>query len=184
MTEIGLDNGGHHNSFDKANAFWVGFVLEPYQHSFRKRLAKTPKFYFFDVGVARTLARTHRLPLAPQTYSYSDYFEQFFITECYKLCQYFRPDFRLGFVRTKDDLEIDLVIERPGKPLIFIEIKSSTKIDESMVSALRKIRPDFPEAKMWCISNDPITKIFSRGMIQAIPWQAALLSLAYEGGGE
>ncbi len=152
---------------------WVGFMLEPYQHSFRKRLSRTPKFYFFDVGVARTLARTLRIPLTPQTFAYGDYFEQFVITEIYKLVQYFHPDYRLNFLRTKDDLEIDLVIERPGLPLLFIKIKSATQVDELMLSALKRIQPDFPDAEYCCLSNDPIPKIFSNG-VKAYPWEEGL----------
>lgn len=180
--DCGVDDKTVKTYFSILEDTWAGFTLEPYQHSFRKRLAKKPKFYFFDVGIARTLARTHRIGLTPQTFSYGDYFEQFVITECYKLCQYFRPDYRLNFLRTKDDLEIDLVIERPGKSLIFIEIKSATQVDESMLSNLKKIRPEFPDAKLWCISNDPITKIFSNEVIQAFSWEGALLSLAFHGG--
>lgn len=33
----------------------LGFFLNSFQHSFRKRLSKSPKFYFFDPGVVRTL---------------------------------------------------------------------------------------------------------------------------------
>lgn len=180
--DCGVDDKTVKTYFNILEDTWVGFMLEPYQHSFRKRLAKTPKFYFFDVGIARTLARTHRLPISPQTYAYGDYFEQFFITECYKVCQYFRPDFKLGYVRTKDDLEIDLVIERPGQPLLFIEIKSTLQVDATMLTSLKKIRPDFAGAKMWCVSNDPIHKVFDDGAIQVIPWQDALLMLAHQGG--
>ena len=155
---------------------WVGFMLEPFQHSFRKRLSQTPKFYFFDVGVARTLARTHRIPLAPQTFGYGDYFEQFIMVEIYKLCQYFHPDYRLSFIRTKDDLEIDLVVERPGQALLLIEIKSATQVDEPMLSNLKRVQKDFPEAEYYCLSNDPIPKTFKNG-IKAFPWQKALQQL-------
>jgi predicted AAA+ superfamily ATPase len=152
---------------------WVGFMLEPYQHSFRKRLSQTPKFYFFDLGVVRTLSRTHRMPLIPQTIGDGDYFEQFIIIEVYKLCQYFHPDYRLSFIRTKDDMEIDLVVERPGQPLLLIEIKSTTQIDESMLSTLKRVQTDLPEAEYCCFSNDPIPKTFERG-ISVYHWQKAL----------
>src|SRR3990167_926616 len=175
--DCGVDDKTVKTYFSILEDTWAGFMLEPYQHSFRKRLTQKPKFYFFDVGVARTLARTHRIAFTPQTFSYGDYFEQFIITECYKLCQYFYPDYRLYFLRTKDDLEIDLVVERPGKPLLFIEIKSCTQVDDSVLYSLKKIHTDLPTAEFWCISNDPIRKIFYDGIIQAFHWQEALRSL-------
>lgn len=171
--DCGVDDKTIKTYFSILEDTWVGFMLEPYQHSFRKRLSQTPKFYFFDLGVARTLARTHRIPVTPQTFAYGDYFEQFVIMEVYKLCQYFHPDYRLGFIRTKDALEIDLVIERPGQPLLMIEIKSATQVDESMLSALKRVQKDLPEAEYCCLSNDPIPKVFETG-IAAYPWQAAL----------
>ncbi len=177
--DCGVDDKTVRTYFSILEDTWAGFTLESYQHSFRKRLAKKPKFYFFDVGVARTLARTHRIELTPQTFAYGDYFEQFVITECYKLCQYFHPDYRLSFFRAKDDLEVDLVIERPGKPLIFIEIKSTAQVDEGAIATLKKIQPEFPGAQFWCISNDPIKKVFGDGLVQALHWQEALLSLAF-----
>ncbi len=152
---------------------WVGFMLEPYQSSFRKRLAQTPKFYFFDLGVVRALARTHRVKVLPQTFGYGDYFEQFVITEIYKLCQYFHPDYRLSFIRTKEDLEIDLVVERPGLPLLLLEIKITTQINETMLKPLSIVQKDLPQAEYCCISNDPISKIFDNG-IMADYWQVAL----------
>lgn len=155
---------------------WVGFVLDPYQRSVRKRLSQTPKFYFFDVGVARALSRTHRLPLTQQTYGYGDYFEQLVVVEIYKLCQYFHPDYRLSFLRTKEGLEVDLVIERPGSTLLLIKIKSATQIKESMLSPLKQFKKALPEATCLCLSNDPVAKVFSND-IQAQHWQIALRSL-------
>jgi predicted AAA+ superfamily ATPase len=172
--DCGCDDKTVRNYFTILEDTWVGFLLEPYQHSFRKRLSQVPKFYFFDLGVARALARTHRIPLLPQTFGYGDYFEQFIITEIYKLCQYFHPDYRLSFIRTKDDLEVDLVVERPGLRLLLIEIKSATQIDQSMLSALFRVKKDIPEAEYACFSNDPISKIFENGL-EVFYWKSGLL---------
>lgn len=173
---FGIDSDCLLTHFGILEDTWVGFMLEPYQHSFRKRLAQKPKFYFFDVGIARTLARQHRLSITPKTFAYGEYFEQFFITECYKLCQYFHPDYRLGFIRTKDDLEIDLVIERPVKNLLLIEIKSTTQVDDSMHTTLKLVKKDLSKAEYYCVSNDPIKKISQQGIISCY-WQEFLEGL-------
>lgn len=171
--DCGVDGKTVKTYFNILEDTWIGFMLEPYQHSFRKRLSQTPKFYFFDIGVVRALARIHRIPLAPQTFGYGDYFEQFVIVEIYKLCQYFHPDYRLSFMRTKDDLEIDLVIERPGLPLLFIELKSTVQMNESMLDTLKRVQKDLPEAEYCCFSNDPIAKAYEKG-IMVYHWQAGL----------
>ncbi len=50
----------------------VGFFLEPFQHSFRKRLSLKPKFYYFDTGVVRALSRQLSVPLVPSTSAYGE----------------------------------------------------------------------------------------------------------------
>jgi predicted AAA+ superfamily ATPase len=47
----------------------IGFFLEAFSHSFRKRLSKSPKFYFFDPGVTRALSGHLTLPLQERTHA-------------------------------------------------------------------------------------------------------------------
>lgn len=153
----------------------LGFFLEPFQHSFRKRLSKQHKFYFIDLGLVHALARTLTVPLRSQTSFYGDLFEQFVIVEIYKLCQYYYPDYRLSFIKTKDNLEIDLVIERPGEPILLIEIKSTTQVDASMLTPLKQVCKDLDNAQAVCLSQDPYQKVIDD--IQLYPWQKGLKKL-------
>src|SRR3990167_9986251 len=99
----------------------LGFFLEPFQHSFRKRLSKTPKFYFFDLGVVRALTAQLNVSLVPSTSYFGELFEHFIILQCIQLASYYHRDYRFSYLKTKDDAEIDLIVERPGLPLLFIE---------------------------------------------------------------
>lgn len=45
------------------------------------------------------------------------------------LIGYLKPDWRLSYLRTKDDAEIDLIIERPGMKRAAIEIKSTSRME-------------------------------------------------------
>ena len=101
----------------------LGFMLEPFHHSFRKRLSQKPKFYFFDNGVAHALARTLTIPLMPKTSAYGEAFEQFIINEIAKIVSYFNEQYRISYLQTKDGQKIDLIVERPGLLLLCIEIK-------------------------------------------------------------
>ncbi|QLH41599.1 MAG: DUF4143 domain-containing protein [Coxiellaceae bacterium] len=73
----------------------------------------------------RALTRMLSAPLRPSTSMYGEIFEHFIIIECLKLASYFHQEYRFSYLQTKDGVEIDLVVERPGLPLLFIEIKSS-----------------------------------------------------------
>ncbi len=137
-----------------------------------KRLSAKPKFYFFDVGVVHALARTLSLPLQPGTSWFGEIFEHFIILECMKLGSYFQPEFRFSYLKTKDDAEVDLVIERPGKPLLFIEIKSSQNIDLQDLKTLVTLSNDFKDCETLCLSNEPRRK--QLGAITVYPWQEGI----------
>lgn len=170
--DVGVDNKTVKEYYSILEDSLVGFYLEAFQHSFRKRLSTKPKFYFFDVGVTRSLAGLLTLPLQTSTSHYGDVFEHFIILECIKLATYFNLEFRFSYLVTKDDAEIDLVVERPGKPLLFIEIKSSTQVRKEDLSGFIKITSDFKKCEAICLSRDPHRKRYDH--ITVIPWQEGI----------
>lgn len=71
---------------------------------------------------------------------------------------------------TADDVEIDLVVERPGRPLLLIEIKSSQQVKTEDLRSLKKISRELGEAcESVCFSNDPQVRKIEGVMIYA--WQ-------------
>ena len=153
----------------------VGFLLEPFHESIRKRQRENPKFYFFDTGVQRALAGFLRLELLPQTYAYGATFEHFLLTEIIRLAAYGKRDFRFSYLRTKDDVEIDLIIERPGMPRALVELKSTSRISEEDVRALRRLKPDIPNSEAFCLSLDPLPR--SLEGVRCLPWQQGLTEI-------
>ncbi|HAH05753.1 MAG TPA: ATPase [Elusimicrobia bacterium] len=115
----------------------LGFFLEAYHPSVRKRQLSKPKFYFFDPGACRAASNALELPLIPRTYAYGKAFEHYVILECIRLNDALERDFRFSYLRTKDDAEVDLIIERPGKSVLLIEIKSSDNVDPTGLRNLR-----------------------------------------------
>lgn len=136
----------------------IGFFLEPFYHSFRKRLVEKPKFYFFDPGVLRAFSKRLSIALTPKTTDYKEAFEHFILLEFIRLGSYFQPDYRFSFIRTAGDVEVDLVIERPGKQLLCIEIKSSDSINERDISAFIKITKDMENCEAIVLSQDRFMK--------------------------
>lgn len=142
--------------------------MNSYQHSFRKRLSKTPKFYFFDTGVVRSLASQITIPLQESNSVYSEAFEHFVITQCKNLASYYHRDYKFSYLRTKDDAEIDLVVERPGQEILFIEIKSSTDVQEQQLSNVKQLARDFGQCEVVCFSRDTFAKKLDGVMVY--PW--------------
>jgi predicted AAA+ superfamily ATPase len=153
----------------------IGFMLDAYTGSFRKRLSQKPKFYFFDTGVARALSRLTSVELAPQTNAYRNAFKHFIILECMKNSDYHRKEFRFNYLRTPSDVEIDLVVERPGKPLLCIEIKSSNNISPVDISSFRQLTAEIPNCEAVVFSQDKYAKKFDHVLV--LPWKEGIQEL-------
>lgn len=150
----------------------IGFFLEGYKHSFRKRLLTKPKFYFFDPGITRALARMLSVPIIPKTSAYGEAFEHFIILECLKLRDEFYSEYRFSYLQTKDDVEIDLVVERPGQPILLIEIKSTTHVTQETISSFIHLIRDFGTCEAVCFCDDPLEKMIDN--VRVLPWKTGL----------
>lgn len=170
--DVGVDDKTIKEYFLILEDTMIGFFLEPFHHSFRKRLVEKPKFYFFDPGVVRSLSRRLSVPLVPKTAAYGEAFEHFILLEFIRLSSYFQPDYRFSFIRTVSDVEVDLVVERPGRPLLCIEIKSSDRIHPMDVSSFIKITKDIPNSEAMILCQDPFVKKFDH--VTCYPWQQGI----------
>ncbi len=170
--DVGVDDKTIKQYFSILEDTLMGFMLEPYHGSFRKRLHSKPKFFYFDTGVCRALSRMLSVPIKKSTSYYGDLFEHFIILECVRLASYYYPEYRFSYIKTKDDVEVDLVVERPGKELLCIEIKSTDNVREDKLSSFANLVKDIPNSEAICISQEPRAKKI--GEIIVLPWQKAL----------
>ena len=138
--DIGADDKTVKNYFSILEDTLLGFFLPHYHQSVRKQQRKSPKFYFFDIGVKRALDKQLESPLLKNTYLYGNAFEHRILQECFYLNEYLKKDFSFYYLMTKDQNEIDLVIERPGKSDILVEIKSAQRIQKRHVSKLCRFK--------------------------------------------
>jgi len=170
--DVGVDDKTIKEYFFILEDTMIGFFLEPFHNSFRKRLVEKPKFYFFDLGVVRSLSRRLSVPLTPKTAAYGEAFEHFILLEFIRLGSYFQPDYRFSFIRTAGDVEVDLVIERPGKKLLCIEIKSSDTVNDRDISAFIKITKDIENCEAIVLSQDRFMKKFDH--VTCYPWKQGI----------
>ena len=70
---------------------------------------------------------------------------------------------------TKDHAEIDLIVERPGKTTLLIEIKSSDNIDDRAVKTLKQFINDISKSEALVLSKDKKSKLIDG--IQCYYWQ-------------
>lgn len=145
----------------------VGFRLEPWRKSLRKRLAGHPKFFLFDLGVVNAL--NHRLTAQPDPVAYGRLFEQFIIMDTYRQNAYLGREVNLYYWRTNHGAEVDLLLERHGELLAAVECKSSTQIGGSQLSGLRAFHEEHPAVPAYLVCRAP--HAFKIEHIQVLPWR-------------
>ncbi|MDO9288844.1 MAG: ATP-binding protein [Thermodesulfovibrionales bacterium] len=119
------------------------YLLPPYYNNLGKRVTKAPKAYFLDIGLVCYLTgirdKTHLLqgPLA------GPLFENFCVQETVKhfLNAGQRPP--LYYLRTSNNLEVDLLIEKSYQELIPVEIKLSKTPTPVMAKPVVRIKETF-----------------------------------------
>lgn len=173
--DVGVDHKTVASYFEILEDTLLGFMLEPWHASVRKRQRQAPKFWWFDPGVVRALAGTLSVDVVARSGGFGRGFEHFVILEIVRAADYARSDFRFFYLRTKDDAEIDLIVERPGRPPVLVEIKSTDRLEPRHVRDLQRFVPDFPGAVALCLSRDPIRRQI--GDVLALPWQEGLAEL-------
>ena len=174
--EVGVDDVTVANYFEILEDTLLGFLLPSYHRSVRKAQRQSPKFFFFDPGVKRALDRTLSISMEPQTYAWGDAFEHWVILEFKKNISYCRLDWELSYLKTKEDVEIDLIVTRPGDKTLLVEIKSKDKVNESDAKSLETLGKDLdPRATRWLLSNDDLEQTF--GGTRALHWRKALEEL-------
>lgn len=171
--DVGVDDKTVYGYFSILEDTLVGFTLPAFHRSIRKQQREAPKFYLFDPGVVRALAGTLRVELLPQTYAFGDAFEHWVILECNRMNEYLKLDYKLSYLRTKDDAEIDLIVERPGDADLLIEIKPTKQAIEENVSQLARFKRDWGRscaAELWSLDNN--SKVING--IECLHWKEGL----------
>jgi uncharacterized protein len=173
--DIGVDDVTVRNYFSILEDTLIGFTLDSYHTSIRKRQRTSPKFYLFDTGVTRQLLGLIDQPLTISTFGYGKAFEHFVILEIYRLISYQEKEWRMSYLRTTEQAEIDLIIERPGLPVALIEIKSTKAVDTKTIKRLEAFKASFNNAQAMILCQEPLAR--KSGTIDILPWQQGITEL-------
>jgi len=136
-TECGITHNTAKAWISVLEAGYIVFQLHPYHANFNKRLIKTSKLYFYDVGLMSWLLGI-QTPEQIETHPLrGSIFETFIVSELMKsfLNRGEHPMFH--FWRESNGIEVDILIERGGR-IIPIEIKSGKTVAQDFFSGLEK----------------------------------------------
>lgn len=119
-------------------------VLRPYSANIGKRLVKTPKVYFTDVGTLCYLTGLKDPEHAVAGPLGGPILETAVLAEIVKTLTHRGQQPQVFFWRTSTGVEVDIVVETNGK-LVPIEVKLSSTPRPAMASSIKIFREDFGE---------------------------------------
>lgn len=127
-------------------------VLRPYFRNVGKRLVKTPKVYFTDVGMLCHLAGLRDPEHAAAGPLAGAIVESAVLAEVVKGTLHRGLDPQVYFWRTSHGSEVDIVVEQQGR-LIPIEVKHTSTPRPAMASGLTSFMGDYPATtdKGWLV---------------------------------
>ena len=123
-------------------------VLRPYFANVGKRLVKTPKVYFTDVGTLCYLTGLKDADHAASGPMGGAILETAVLSEIVKTLTHRGVDPQVYFWRTSSGTEVDIVVEAAGK-LVPIEVKLSTTPRPAMGFSIKTFQEDFGEKAMY-----------------------------------
>jgi hypothetical protein len=121
------------------------FVLRPYFRNVGKRLVRTPKVYFTDVGTLCYLAGLRDPEHAAAGPLAGAIFETAVLGELLKVAAHRGTQPSLYFWRTSTGVEVDFVVETQGK-LIPLEAKLSSTPQPGMAAGIAAFQKDYGAA--------------------------------------
>jgi len=137
--DVGVSATTIKNWLNVLKASYVVFELPPFFANIRKRVIKSPKIYFTDVGLAAFLLGIHTEEQASRDPLRGNLFENLVIADIVKgaLNRGIRPE--VYFFRDSHGNEVDLLIKENGT-LIPVEIKSAATFSTDFIKGLEKFK--------------------------------------------
>lgn len=141
-------------------ASYIVFRLPPYFENFGKRLIKTPKLYFTEVGLAAYLLDLENPGMVTRDPLMGNLFENMVIVEALKARYNAGKDAGLYFFRDSNGLEIDL-LQSANRKLYPMEIKAARTYNSDFAVNIRKFEKLNDKTAGGCViySGDNVQKI-------------------------
>lgn len=150
----------------------LGHFLEPFRKQKKRQIiSQTPKFYLFDVGVAGFLSQ--RTLQTNRGFEFGKAFEHLVLMELQAYRSYRDREVHFSFWRTKDQLEVDFIINR-GE--VAIEVKATSHAGPQETRGLCAFMAEHHPKKALLVCQESRLRKLSSGIL-VMPWKIFLDSL-------
>jgi len=142
--DVGMDVKTIQHWISILEASFLIFKLSPYYENFGKRVIKSPKYYFTDVGLLSFLLNIEKPEQITRDPLVGSLFENLVVVELLKERTNKGKLPNLYFYRDSNGNEVDILLE-DGSDLIAIEIKSSSTFSSSLLKNLKRFKSIAPQ---------------------------------------
>jgi len=133
--DVGISHTTAGNWLSLLEASYIIFLLQPFHKNISKRLIKSPKLYFYDVGLAAYLLGIENLEQISRDPLRGNLFENMIIAEALKFRFNQGKKSNLYFYRDAKGNEVDLVMVS-GTDILPVEIKAGMTITRDYFKGL------------------------------------------------
>ena len=150
----------------------LSFRLDVFSKRAQRELKSSPKFYYFDAGVYRSIRPKGPLDNPDEMDGVT--LETLIAQHLRAWCDYSEKDHQLYYWQTKFGVEVDFIVY--GESGIYaIEVKNKKRISSTDLRGLREFHKDYPEAQPICLYRGKY--IQKEGDILCIPCELFLREL-------
>ena len=136
----------------------------------KRRVVQSPRFYFFDIGLANFLLK--RGEIVPSGEAFGKAFEHFIYQELAAHSHYSGLHYPIAYWRTSSQFEVDFIL---GDRQVAIEVKGTEQVVAHHLKGLKAFREEYKIQQAIVISQDPKPRIMDG--ISILPWEDFLKRL-------
>ena len=169
--ECGVSAPTVRSYFEILEATLVGRFVRPIARRGRRRIVESPRFYFFDVGVAGALARRGQIREGSELFGRA--FEHFIHMELTAHAAYSALHYAIEYWRTSSGLEVDFIL---ADGALAVEAKATTQVHAGHTRGLQAYADEHHPRRSILVSLEPRPRLLDNG-IEVMPWGEFLAQL-------
>jgi uncharacterized protein len=150
----------------------IAYRVPVFTKKAKRKMIAHPKFFFFDVGVYRTIRPTGPLDRAEEIEGSA--LETLVFQELNSLNKNMKLDYQIYYWRTFNQTEVDFVLYGE-RGIIAFEVKRTAKVRLKELQGLKLFLKEYPMAKAFYLYGG--NRYYQEGNIEIIPVQDALVKL-------
>ena len=127
----------------------TGYMIPSFTNTNKRKSIQSPKFYYFDVGLANYLRNRKNIQLGSVDFGHA--FEHFIMQELIAYLGYNEKKEQLSYWRTTSGYEVDAIL---GNGRVAIEIKSTEEIQPRHTKSLKAFQEEFSDCRLIAVSFD------------------------------